>query len=202
MSRFHQGVYGSPCGRLCDWQHRHCMQQSHMGNTPSPKTQEEYQETLSNMTAGKEVQESASSSQEEDEVVDPAVTNRMLSRVFVFAGLPVLFGLLLYPFFYYLKVRAPYLSTVLRGRVLLYRLAMSQRRHAGCSKDRPADGLSVYDTVIHLWDRAAGYHVWCYVSKLGSSKRRQWVWMDRISGESCSNHEQKLSCPELCIVLY
>jgi hypothetical protein len=76
-----------------------------MGNTPSPKQQQEYQQTLADMSAAADdAQKSASRSQEEDDVVDPVVTNRMLSRVLIFAGLPVFFGLLLYPCFYYLKV--------------------------------------------------------------------------------------------------
>jgi hypothetical protein len=39
-----------------------------------------------------------------EETVDPAVTDRMLSRVFIFAGVPVAIGLLLFPMFWYLKV--------------------------------------------------------------------------------------------------
>lgn len=44
------------------------------------------------------------SSKKEEETVDPVVTDRMLNRVFIFAGLPVAVGLLLFPMFWYLKV--------------------------------------------------------------------------------------------------
>jgi hypothetical protein len=88
------------------------VQQNHAGNQPSRKQQQEYEETLASMTAApRDAQESAGAGQEEDDVVDPVVTNRMLSRVLVFAGLPVLCGLLLYPLFYYLKVSNISLST-------------------------------------------------------------------------------------------
>lgn len=38
--------------------------------------------------------------------VPEAVTNRMLKRVILFSGTPVFGGLLLFPLFYYLKVKA------------------------------------------------------------------------------------------------
>jgi hypothetical protein len=50
----------------------------------------------------------ASTSGREDppEVETPVVvTDRMLQRIVIFAGLPVFAGFMLYPLFYYLKVR-------------------------------------------------------------------------------------------------
>ena len=148
---------------------QHCVQQSHMGNTPSPKQQQQYQETLASMTAAsKEAKESTSSSQEEDEVVDPVVTNRMLSRVFVFAGLPVLFGLLLYPFFWYLQVCMLPRSTLIGGSRVVLCWATGAVWHAGDAEGGPADGIGFRDTVDHFWGRSARHLVRCYVCKLGS----------------------------------
>lgn len=56
------------------------------------------------------VAQSSVAEEEDDDVVDPVITDRMLSRVFTFAGLPVLFGLALYPLFWYLKVCAARLA--------------------------------------------------------------------------------------------
>ena len=42
--------------------------------------------------------------QNDDGIVDTAVTDRMLRRVLTFSGIPVFVALLLYPGFWYLKV--------------------------------------------------------------------------------------------------
>lgn len=41
----------------------------------------------------------------DDGVLDQRISDRMLKRIFTFAGIPVLTGLLLFPGFYYLVVR-------------------------------------------------------------------------------------------------
>lgn len=41
----------------------------------------------------------------EDETIPVVITDRMLKRVLTFAGVPVALGLLLFPCFWYLKVR-------------------------------------------------------------------------------------------------
>lgn len=139
-----------------------------MGNVPSPKQQQQFEEALANATEAKDV--SPSTSDDDDDVVDPVVTNRMLSRVFIFAGLPVLFGLLLYPGFWYLKVRA------LHRTVLAYSLSAAKGNadqimtlvlHAGSAKGRLAYGVGFRDTIDYIRGRATWHFLWCYVSKLG-----------------------------------
>jgi hypothetical protein len=78
------------------------MQQKHMGNVPSPKQQKEYEETLSTVTRAS--QGAPQDLDEKEDLVDPMIADRMLARVLIFAGAPVVVGLLLFPFFYWLKV--------------------------------------------------------------------------------------------------
>lgn len=47
----------------------------------------------------------SSPAEDDDDVVPVQITDRMLSRILIFSGLPIVFGLLLFPFFWWLKVR-------------------------------------------------------------------------------------------------
>lgn len=73
-----------------------------MGDQLSRKERENLVVQLEQAKADTEVP--AKPEVEDDGIVDTVVTDRMLSRVFTFAGFPVLFGLLLFPCFWYLKV--------------------------------------------------------------------------------------------------
>ena len=88
----------------------------------------EKEEARANATA---VAESPASAEEDDDVVDPVITDRMLSRVFTFAGLPVLFGLALYPLFWYLKVRGQSACGTATQRCIPL-LAMRVKSHDAC----------------------------------------------------------------------
>lgn len=74
-----------------------------MGNQPSARQQAKKIEELSAAARNAAAAEDAGNS-DSDDVVDPRVTDRMLKRVIMFSGTPVLLGLLLFPFFWYLKV--------------------------------------------------------------------------------------------------
>lgn len=82
---------------------RVAVQQMRMGNQTSARQQartaEEFAAAARNAAAKPSQQSEA-----DDDVVDPRVTDRMLKRVILFSGTPVLLGLLLFPFFWYLKV--------------------------------------------------------------------------------------------------
>ena len=52
----------------------------------------------------------------DDGVLDQRVSDRMLKRIFTFAGVPVLLGLLLFPGFYYLVVRCCHWCTMCAAR--------------------------------------------------------------------------------------
>lgn len=75
-----------------------------MGNEVSARQQAKKAEEIRSIVSD------VSTESEADDVVDPRVTDRMLQRVILFSGTPVLLGLLLFPFFWYLKVNS--LSTV------------------------------------------------------------------------------------------
>eukprot|EP00892_Ulva_mutabilis_P000658 jgi/Ulvmu1/10593/UM065_0047.1 len=77
--------------------------QMHMGNELSARQQAKKADELST-AVGKVPAETALADPEDDDVVDPRVTDRMLRRVILFSGTPVVLGLLLFPFFWYLKV--------------------------------------------------------------------------------------------------
>lgn len=80
------------------------MQQIHMGNQLSARQQAKQAHDMAEAT--RESAGTVSAQSDDDDVVDPRVTDRMLQRVILFSGTPVLLGLLLFPFFWYLKVLA------------------------------------------------------------------------------------------------
>jgi hypothetical protein len=79
------------------------LQQAHMGNQPSAR---KLQEAADQLASVRKVERIEAPSRDDDAVVPPEITDRMLRRVMLFAGVPVVFGFLLYPAFYYLKVRS------------------------------------------------------------------------------------------------
>ena len=80
----------------------------------------------------------------DDGIVDTVVTDRMLRRVLTFSGVPVVFAFLLYPGFYYLKVRL---------LTLVQQLAACQPLHSDltCVADLVDDACGSF--VIACWRR-------------------------------------------------
>lgn len=72
---------------------------SRPGN-PSPKDMQKQQSLLQSVQDPALLEDPSA----ETAAVPAVVTNRMLQRMLIFAGLPVFFGILLFPVFYYLKV--------------------------------------------------------------------------------------------------
>jgi hypothetical protein len=90
-----------------------------------PSRQEQERSENSAATVSQERQQEnfpygGNADEEDDGIVDAVVTDRMLQRVLVCAGIPVFVGFLLYPGFWYLKVSPTARATCMVTAALLH----------------------------------------------------------------------------------
>lgn len=109
----------------------------------------------------------------EDAVVPEVVTNRMLKRIIMFMGVPVVTGMLLLPGFYYLKV-------VQGWDVPTYVVYTIQSFTFGAGTlTREYHPCWLQSTPLRL----AGHQLWHPVYQLGPAERGQRVGRDRVQGQ-------------------
>lgn len=140
------------------------VQQMRMGNQPSPKQQAKKVEEIASAAREAAVARAAA---EPDDVADPRVTDRMLKRVILFSGTPVFFGLLLFPFFWYLKVFHAHGANFDCCDVMGHSITW-KNGPAGCSKSRAANGHCFRQLGPRIWSWAFGYYIWSGVRIMGS----------------------------------
>lgn len=106
-------------------------------------------------------------------MVPEVVTNRMLKRIVLFMGVPVMTGMLLLPGFYYLKVvQGLDIPTYVVYTVQSFTFGAGTQCFAGSRR---------LTRTSH--PRAAWHQLWDIVDELGPAERRQRVGCDRVQGQ-------------------